>query len=316
LGWGSAKLAGALAAAAALSLAAPARADDSAAAEALFQQAKQLTEQQRWADACPKFEASYKLDRTLGTLLNLADCEEHVNRVATAWARWGEAVELCQKTADKREAFAAKRRDKLTPRLPMLRIDVPAGKTSLQIYRDGVKIDAAAYGVPLPSDPGSHDLEVRRGDEVLARRSVVARETETTGVPFDLVAIEKAAPKPGQAATVPSVYRTTGYLIGGLGVATIAAAGILEIVALVNKSASNAADACVKNFCTPSGFEDLNRARNFATAGQWVGVAGLVVTAVGLTIVLTAPSGKPAPAVTTSGWLAPGAGGLVLRGAL
>ena len=50
-----------------------------------------------------------------------------------------------------------------------------------------------------------------------------------------------------------------------------------------------------------------------------IGTALLVVTAVGLTIVLTAPSGaapKPAPAVTASGWLAPGAGGLVLRGAL
>src|SRR5262245_6886680 len=92
-------------AAAALSLSAPASADDSAAAEALFQQAKLLKEQQRWAEACPKFEASYKLDKTLGTLLNFADCEEHVGRIATAWARFGEAVELAQKTGDKRETF-------------------------------------------------------------------------------------------------------------------------------------------------------------------------------------------------------------------
>src|SRR5512144_2754687 len=85
---------------AAPALSTPARADDNAAAEALFQQAKTLTEQQRYEEACPKFAASYKLDKTLGTLLNLADCEEHVDRIATAWAHWGEAVELAQKAGD------------------------------------------------------------------------------------------------------------------------------------------------------------------------------------------------------------------------
>src|SRR4051795_11986152 len=95
-----------LVAALALTLAAPARAGDSAAAEALFQQAKMLTEQQRYDEACPKFAASYKLDKTLGTLLNLADCEEHIDHVASAWAHWGEAVELAQKTGDKRDSFA------------------------------------------------------------------------------------------------------------------------------------------------------------------------------------------------------------------
>src|SRR5262249_10290073 len=152
-------------------------------------------------------------------------------------------------------------------------------------------IDPAAYGVPLPTDPGPHEIQARRGDEILEKRPLVSKEAQTLGIPLDLVAIEKAAPPPAAAAGVPSVRRTTGFLIGGLGVATIAAAGVLEIVALVDKGAANKSDACVKNFCTPVGFDDLNKARTFAQAGQWVGVAGLVVTAVGLTIVLTAPSG-------------------------
>src|SRR6185312_13115774 len=112
---------------AALLIPAPARADgESAAAEALFQQGKSLVEQKQWDEACPKFAASYKLDKTLGTLLNLADCEEHQTRIASAWAHWGEAVELAEKTGDKRVGFATERRDALVKRLPMIRVDVAA----------------------------------------------------------------------------------------------------------------------------------------------------------------------------------------------
>jgi tetratricopeptide (TPR) repeat protein len=308
----------ALAFAAAAAFAAPARADDNAAAEALFQQAKTLTEQQRYDEACPKFAASYKLDKALGTLLNLADCEEHSGRIATAWAHWGEAVELAQKGGDKRDAFASGHRDALAPRLPMLRLDIAAGKSSLDVYRDAVKIDPAAYGVPLPSDPGGHVVSVRRGAETLVEKRVAVREGETTALALDLVAIEKAAPPPVVPGLPPSSLRTVGFVLTGVGVATLLAAGSLEIAALVNKSDADAPSSCVNRFCTPTGIATAERARTFADVGQWVGIGGIVVAAVGVTLVIASP-GRPAsstPAVTASGWLLPGSGGLVLRGAL
>ena len=43
-----------------------ARADDAAGADVLFAQAKSLMDQERAAEACPKFESSYKLDPALG----------------------------------------------------------------------------------------------------------------------------------------------------------------------------------------------------------------------------------------------------------
>ena len=45
-----------------------------AAAETLFREGKALGTDGKIAEACPKFEASLELDRSLGTLLNLADC--------------------------------------------------------------------------------------------------------------------------------------------------------------------------------------------------------------------------------------------------
>lgn len=306
---------------AAPALSTPARADDNAAAEALFQQAKTLTEQRRYDEACPKFAASYKLDKTLGTLLNLADCEEHINHVASAWAHWGEAVELAQKAGDKRDAFAGSHRDALVKRLPMLRLDVAVPVVALDVYRDSVKIDPAAYGVPLPSDPGGHVVSVRRGAETLAEKRVVVREGETSSLSLDLVAIEKAAPPPSVAYDLPpSGLRTSGFVIGTVGVAALLVAGSFEIAALVNKSAANATDSCVNKHCTPAGLVTAERANDFATAGQWVGIGGIVMTAVGVSLVIASPGRRAAPSaappVSVSGWLLPGSGGLSLRGAL
>ena len=62
-----------------------ARADNQAAAEALFRKAKALATDGEWAEASPKFAASFELDEQLGTLMNLADCREHLGKLATAW---------------------------------------------------------------------------------------------------------------------------------------------------------------------------------------------------------------------------------------
>jgi hypothetical protein len=305
---------------AASALAAPARADDSAAAEALFQQAKTLTEQQRYEEACPKFAASYKLDRTLGTLLNLADCEEHTSRVASAWAHWGEAVELAQRTGDKRDAFAAGHRDALAPRLPMLRLDIPAASAALDVHRDGVKIDPAAYGVPLPSDPGGHVVTVRRGAEVLVEKRVVVREGATTALALDLAAIERAAPPPVAYERPTSSLRAAGLVIGGVGVASLLVAGSFEIKAIVDRSVTDNPAYCISKHCTPDGLRVAQRANDFATAGQWVGIGGIVMMAVGVSLVIASPARRAAPRaappLSVSGFLLPGSGGLTLRGAL
>ena len=51
-----------------------AKANDPAAAEALFLEARDLFVAGKVAAACTKFESSYKLDPAPGTLLNLAAC--------------------------------------------------------------------------------------------------------------------------------------------------------------------------------------------------------------------------------------------------
>jgi hypothetical protein len=61
-------------------------AQNPAAAEALFEQARAAMAAGSYDIACARFRDSDKLDPAVGTRFNLADCEERRGRVATAAA--------------------------------------------------------------------------------------------------------------------------------------------------------------------------------------------------------------------------------------
>jgi hypothetical protein len=280
-----------------------ARAQNAPAAEALFAEAKELMKAERYAEACPKLAASLKLDRTVGTLMNLADCREKVGQIATAWADWQAAHELLTRSGDERAAFALERQNALGPRLPKLRLEVRAPKPGLDVYRGDDKLEPAAYDTELPVDPGTVVVTVRRGEQVLTERRVVAVEAKTTTLTLDLEAIERAAPaarppvtgpQPQPAAPPSTTQRTVGWIVGGVGITALAVAGGLEIAALVNAGEADSPDGCVNDFCGPQGSEAVDRARTFADVGQWIGLGGLVATGIGAVLVLTAPS-SPKP---------------------
>src|SRR4051812_29447781 len=65
---------------------ATAKSGDAAAAQALFYEARTLAQKSHFAEACPKFEESLRLDYGIGTEFNLADCNEHVGKIASAWS--------------------------------------------------------------------------------------------------------------------------------------------------------------------------------------------------------------------------------------
>ena len=146
----------------ALAMATPARADDPAAAEALFQEGRRLVADGNYAEACPKFEESLHHDRAVGTLWHLARCLEETGAIASAWARYREAAAEARKTdEDARERAALHRAKALEPRLPRLTIDVPVEHRvdGLTVTRDGTAIGPGVWGTPLPVDPGTHVIE-------------------------------------------------------------------------------------------------------------------------------------------------------------
>jgi tetratricopeptide (TPR) repeat protein len=81
-----------------------------AEAEELFQEGRALVDAGQIERACNKFEASHRLDPSVGTLLNLGDCRERLGQVATAWATFLAAESLARQLGDDQRADEAARR--------------------------------------------------------------------------------------------------------------------------------------------------------------------------------------------------------------
>lgn len=276
-------------------------AGDPAAADVLFKQAKALAGEGKYAEACPKFEASYNLDKTVGTLMNVADCHENIGRIASAWSEWNTAFEMLKRDGDKRESFALGRRETLAPRLPYLRIDVKGTAENIDIFRGETRLESGAYNIALPVDPGLIVVVARRGDLVLKEERALAEEGKTKVITLDLAAIAAAAPKPpphaqeGTQPSSPSIMRPTGFVLAGAGGLALLIAGGLELSALTKRDEALNSGQCVGSYCSTKGFELIESARSFASAGQWLGIGGILVGGIGLSIVLLAPSSESAP---------------------
>ncbi len=322
-----------------LTVSTTARANDPAAADALFQAGKQLVTEKKFAEACTKFDASYKLDPTLGTLLNLADCYEKAGRYATSWTTWGSAIERAQRDKDDRLEYAKERRDALAPKLPKVVIRVYGMLPGIDVYWDNFKMPPGAFGSDIPTEVLRHKLVVRRDDgAVLLDRDIEVHEDgKKTEIPIDVIALNRAHPRlePGETPPTSTTPRSTqanvALAIGGVGAAALLTAGGLELGALLKRNEARDAGACVGTYCTPQGVDAIESARTYAEAGQWIGLGGLVLFSVGTTLYLATPSpstsNTPTAKVGTSTnrnhptlwwtpWAGPSGAGFVLGGAL
>jgi tetratricopeptide (TPR) repeat protein len=132
-----------------------------AAAEALFESGHEAMSAGDYATACARFEESNRLDPAVGSLLNLAVCEEKRGRLATAWQLYKRVMsELV--AGDDRYPIAQRRASALRPRVPRLTLQLESGASKQTTVRYGqVTLGRASFRVPLPFDPGEHTLHVQ-----------------------------------------------------------------------------------------------------------------------------------------------------------
>lgn len=262
--------------------------EDVAAADALFAEGRRLSDAGRFADACGKFEASMSLLPRLGVQLNLADCYEHVGRTASAWVTFGQAAAQARRSADMREDFARQRQDALVPRLTRLRVlAAHAGIEGFSLTRDRKRIAPSIYGVDVPVDPGTYQIEATAPDHVAWSTQVVA-SGEGNVVIVEIPRLE-SAPRPGAVLVSPLTHEVRNdrrgptrltWIIAGVGVAGIGVGAALGIAAQSLWQEARA-DCDPSNNCTDAADARIERSRrdgNLSTVAFGIGGVALATS--------------------------------------
>ena len=299
-----------------------------AAAESLFQEGRKLMEAKRYGDACPKFAASQKIAPAIGTLLNLADCYEKNGQLASAWARFHEAIALAQRLGRaNREQTARERAEKLEGRL--IKLSIVSQSTAIDVKLDGNPIDPAVLGTPIPVDPGKHTIEASaKGKKPFSTTIEVTDKSKSPSVEVPALEDEPKEANDGKDPTEAkdakvteapreehggwSAQKTIGIIVAGAGVIGLGVGGYFG---LKTSNAWNEAQThCTGLECDQEGVDLASQAKssgNVATVGVIGGAALLVGGAV---LFFTAPRGRSTGAMRTPVRVGVGPGSVVLGG--
>jgi serine/threonine-protein kinase len=182
----------------------------SAEADVLFREGKKLLKAGKIAEACDKLDASERLETSVGTLLNLADCREKNHQLATAWAVFRKAAVAAKNARDgKREAEAHRREKLLVPKLSYLAVQVLEASRvdGLAISRNGADLDRNLWNQSVPIDAGTYDLEAKAdGYTTWTEHVVISKPGQKVEVEVPaLEALPKPKAKPPEPAPKPAV---------------------------------------------------------------------------------------------------------------
>lgn len=273
-------------------------------ADTLFRDGRRAADAGNYSLACPMFEASYHLDPALGTLLNLADCEEHRGQLALA-AHHFRQLWAALPTSDDRRALADSRARTLELRAPKLRI-VLATTAPAIVTRDNVTLPAAMLGSSVAVDPGHHVIVVTAAGRQDKRYDVslgLGEEREVAVSPG-----ESSTPqKPPVVASTPlvkpgSTQRTAAFALGGVGAVALVTGTIFGVVALSHLTSANA--GCDGNVCAnQEAVNQFHSAQSFAIAADVTLVIGAVLVGGALFLAFTAPHASHSDTAAMPAWM-------------
>jgi hypothetical protein len=295
------------------SLAAPVVRADELDAKDLFAQARGLRLQGQCASALPLFRRAYDVyPAGLGSLRNIAECEEEVGHFAAARRAWLDlqrALSTNDQTRyegwDQDAALAAAR---LALKLGTLTIEVhavgesgkPAQATGIQVSVNGEALTPDAVGRPLYRDPGQYVVRSEGAAPGVTRQRIV----DLAAGEGKQVVLDVVVPAPPDREAMPSrttTPPTAAWIAMGVGAASLVGA---VVAALERQSALGdlKAECGSTTACPPAlndpeekskvqGIED--RGHGAATWVNVFAIVGIIGLSSGVVLYATARSRPP-----------------------
>jgi hypothetical protein len=282
--------------------------DREADAERLFREGQELMEDRRFGEACPKFEAAYTKDHSLGTLLNLAFCHKEQGAIWYAWLEFREAeVKATELNRPDRRDFAKQRLAELEKQLPKAVIDNPQKVLLTEVLVEDRKVFEAERGAVFAAEAGPRRfifkakgkkngaalVNIAKGDKVqhISLPDMDDGSDETATAKVETPERPKVESSPAKDDADPgAAQRTVGWVAAGVGVVGMVVGSIAGIATLSSPCAG--ADKCRPDEHTS------------ATTTGWISNIGFAFGVLGIGgavyLLVTAPPPLQAPKASTA----------------
>jgi len=314
---------------------APGEASSAQKTEAMahFMAGKEAIEQKNWEKAALELRASLEVVNSPNARLVLARALRDSGSLGDAWTEYGRTIGEATKLAATEDRYAktaeaaSTERAELEPKLAFVVVTIAHAPPDATLKAAGrtVPPDQASGPIVVPAGAVDVVLTDASGKE-LGRQTVSAAVGQKTAVALDAQPPPPPKPVAEPVATekhdeghvnVPlaetsggSKLRTYSYVVGGIGVASLALFGVYGLID--NSTYSDLQNKCPHNACPPGTQSEVDAGRTQQTVANVSLVIGAVGVAAGATLFVLSLSPKSSP--STGFVLAPGY--LGLRGSL
>lgn len=280
-------------------LSSAAHADAESDAKDLFARAKEMRTAGDCAGAVPLLRTAYKVyPNGLGSLRNVAECEEQLGHYASARRAWLDMkralVTLPANTKyDGWDADAEIAAARLKPKVATVFVDVvvkspdgevPANERSgVEIFVNGENLGTNLVGTPLERDPGNYRVRVQAPYAQPVESEVALAAGDTKHLTLRLVQVPPE--KPGTEIEIEidngKGKRTAGLVLMGVGAATLIGSGVTFLIRSGAKS--DVDEKCPSHVNCDSSLEDtVDKGQLMSTLTSILFPVGLVVAGAGV----------------------------------
>ncbi|MGN6106010.1 MAG: hypothetical protein ACTHU0_12960 [Kofleriaceae bacterium] len=271
-------------------------------AKRLFEQARELMDRGKHAEACELFGKSLELERAGGTLLNLGDCAARAGELEKALLFYDAAAgefESSGKAA--RAKYARGLVAAMSAKLSIVVVRMADPSIPGMTVSIGDRFAAPARELTQRTDPGPVEVVVRAPGHRPFTKIVEAPVGAQVVVEVPALALLESADRPPPLGPLRR-KRSRVILAAGIGGAGVVGLGISTIAALVARdtyrgafeASSGGAAPCSENgggrpLCTPAGARRIEDAGEMADLATAAAIGGGVLVAAGVVLYLTAP---------------------------
>lgn len=287
-----------------------AHADDASDAETLFDEGVKAKAAGKLAEACTDFRASYDKNRNaVGTILNVALCDEEAGKIASAHKLFAEAeARAREQNLEEHRKAAQEHKDKLAGDVPRVTIAFTDLAPETKLVIGGEVVDTA-NAKDVEVDPGAVKIVASAPGRVpyettvtMAKGTVGTVTIPKLGYPIE----DKGRATLGKVMT----FAGAGVVLAGVGIGIYA-----------NHKYNGEFDnghctmpSLDHPVCNQTGYATTHNAKTLGWVGTGIGAAGLIAAGVGAALWITAPRHEEARQVTVLPAVTPDTAGVVAFG--